>query len=155
MNNEVFCRCLTTKDVNKSNKMNNIFLQILRQFSINLSEEDFYHLMSFYDHQMKGRVPYNDFIRAFLQWLWRHNVNTFIAACQSICSSKRKLGTFLRWLWRHNLPTWTVLFISPEYCVFFCQFIETKFFKYESSLLTDVDKSGFTRPWSPIPPVYI
>lgn len=43
------------------------FRQILRQFSINLSEEDFYHLMSFYDHQMKGKVPYNDFIRAFLQ----------------------------------------------------------------------------------------
>uniref|UniRef100_H2Z2G4 EF-hand domain-containing protein n=1 Tax=Ciona savignyi TaxID=51511 RepID=H2Z2G4_CIOSA len=44
-----------------------VFRQILRQFSINLTEEDFYHLVSFYDHKMKGKIPYNDFIRAFLQ----------------------------------------------------------------------------------------
>nr|CAB3241250.1 EF-hand calcium-binding domain-containing protein 6-like [Phallusia mammillata] len=44
-----------------------IFRQVLRQFAINLSEEDFFHMLSFYDHGMRGRVPYNDFIRAFLQ----------------------------------------------------------------------------------------
>jgi len=43
------------------------FRQILRQFSIQLSEEDFFHLMTYYDGQLKGKVPYNDFIRAFLQ----------------------------------------------------------------------------------------
>nr|XP_039259918.1 EF-hand calcium-binding domain-containing protein 6-like [Styela clava] len=43
------------------------FRQILRQFSINLSEDDFYHLVSFYDHAMRGRICYNEFIRAFLQ----------------------------------------------------------------------------------------
>ncbi|XP_076811807.1 EF-hand calcium-binding domain-containing protein 6-like [Clavelina lepadiformis] len=43
------------------------FRQVLRQFSINMSEDDFFHLLSFYDPKMSGRLPYNDFIRAFLQ----------------------------------------------------------------------------------------
>ncbi|XP_072165535.1 EF-hand calcium-binding domain-containing protein 6-like isoform X2 [Diadema setosum] len=43
------------------------FRDVLRQFSINLSEEEFYQLMSYYDKDLNGKVSYNDFIRAFLQ----------------------------------------------------------------------------------------
>ncbi|XP_063969764.1 EF-hand calcium-binding domain-containing protein 6-like isoform X1 [Lytechinus pictus] len=45
----------------------NQFRDTLRQFSINLSEEEFYQLTTYYDKSLQGRIPYNDFIRAFLQ----------------------------------------------------------------------------------------
>eukprot|EP00057_Strongylocentrotus_purpuratus_P004565 XP_003728971.2 PREDICTED: EF-hand calcium-binding domain-containing protein 6 [Strongylocentrotus purpuratus] len=45
----------------------NRFRDTLRQFSINLSEEEFYQLTTYYDKSLEGRVPYNDFLRAFLQ----------------------------------------------------------------------------------------
>eukprot|EP00057_Strongylocentrotus_purpuratus_P031738 XP_785504.3 PREDICTED: EF-hand calcium-binding domain-containing protein 6-like [Strongylocentrotus purpuratus] len=45
----------------------NQFRDTLRQFSINLSEEEFYQLTTYYDKALEGRVPYNDFLRAFLQ----------------------------------------------------------------------------------------
>ena len=32
-----------------------------------LSDEEFFHLVSYYDKQMTGRVPYNAFIKAFLE----------------------------------------------------------------------------------------
>lgn len=43
-----------------------VFRQVLRRFTINLTEEDFFNLLSFYDPKMEGRIPYNEFIRAFL-----------------------------------------------------------------------------------------
>ncbi|XP_005379502.1 PREDICTED: EF-hand calcium-binding domain-containing protein 6 isoform X2 [Chinchilla lanigera] len=43
------------------------FRKVLRQFSINLSEEEFFHLLEYYDKTLSSRVPYNDFLRAFLQ----------------------------------------------------------------------------------------
>ena len=43
------------------------FRQVLRQFNINLSEEEFYHLLSYYDKNLNGDISYNDFIRAYLQ----------------------------------------------------------------------------------------
>ncbi|VDI45640.1 Hypothetical predicted protein [Mytilus galloprovincialis] len=43
------------------------FRQILRQFNVNLSEEEFFHLLSYYDKNLDGKVSYNDFIRAYLQ----------------------------------------------------------------------------------------
>lgn len=44
------------------------FRRVLRQFNINLSEEEFYHLVSYYDKSMSGVINYNDFIRAYLQY---------------------------------------------------------------------------------------
>lgn len=43
------------------------FRRILRQFSLDLSEEEFYQLLSHYDNSMDGQVSYNDFIKAYLQ----------------------------------------------------------------------------------------
>lgn len=41
--------------------------QVLRQFSINLSEEEFFHILEYYDKTLSSRLSYNDFLRAFLQ----------------------------------------------------------------------------------------
>lgn len=41
--------------------------QVLRQFSINLSEEEFFHILEYYDKTLSSQIPYNDFLRAFLQ----------------------------------------------------------------------------------------
>jgi len=43
------------------------FRNVLAEYSIVLNEEDFFNLMSYYDHAMLGRVPYNEFLRAFLR----------------------------------------------------------------------------------------
>lgn len=42
------------------------FRGVLRQYNINLSEEEFFHLMTYYDKKLEGKVSYNDFLRAFL-----------------------------------------------------------------------------------------
>lgn len=42
------------------------FRYVLRQFSVNLDEDEFYHLMQYYDKHMDGKIGYNDFIRAYL-----------------------------------------------------------------------------------------
>ncbi|XP_074648584.1 EF-hand calcium-binding domain-containing protein 6-like [Tubulanus polymorphus] len=44
----------------------NDFRSILKSYNMNLSEEEFYHLMSYYDKDLSGQVSYNDFIKAFL-----------------------------------------------------------------------------------------
>ena len=44
------------------------FRRVLRQFSINLSEDEFYHLQSYYDKHIEGFINYNDFIRAYLKY---------------------------------------------------------------------------------------
>ena len=43
------------------------FRQLLRRFKIDLDEEEFFHLFSFYDKNMIGRISYNDFLRAHLE----------------------------------------------------------------------------------------
>jgi len=43
------------------------FRDVLRQFRVNLSEDEFYHLMSYYDKGMTGHISYNDFIGHFLR----------------------------------------------------------------------------------------
>ena len=43
------------------------FRQILRNYNTNLTEEEFYDLMTYYDPKMQGQICYNDFIRAFLK----------------------------------------------------------------------------------------
>ncbi|XP_077999888.1 EF-hand calcium-binding domain-containing protein 6-like isoform X2 [Glandiceps talaboti] len=43
------------------------FRNILRHYSINLSEDEFFHLMTFYDKDMSGKISYNDFLRAYLK----------------------------------------------------------------------------------------
>eukprot|EP00058_Branchiostoma_floridae_P003899 XP_002589387.1 hypothetical protein BRAFLDRAFT_77829 [Branchiostoma floridae] len=42
------------------------FRQVLKEYGINLSEEEFFHLMTFYDKGMVGKISYNDFLRAYL-----------------------------------------------------------------------------------------
>ena len=46
----------------------NVFRQVLRQYSVNLTEDEFFHLLSYYDKNMDGLIGYNDFIRAYLQY---------------------------------------------------------------------------------------
>ncbi|XP_056595145.1 EF-hand calcium-binding domain-containing protein 6 [Triplophysa dalaica] len=43
------------------------FRKVLRQFSVNLSEEEFFHLTSFFDKNITGKISYNDFLRIFLK----------------------------------------------------------------------------------------
>uniref|UniRef100_A0A2K6FCY8 EF-hand domain-containing protein n=2 Tax=Propithecus coquereli TaxID=379532 RepID=A0A2K6FCY8_PROCO len=43
------------------------FRKVLRQYSINLSEEEFFHILEYYDKTLSSKVSYNDFLRAFLQ----------------------------------------------------------------------------------------
>ncbi|XP_072829749.1 EF-hand calcium-binding domain-containing protein 6 isoform X6 [Vicugna pacos] len=43
------------------------FREALRQHSINLSEEEFFHILEYYDKALSSKIPYNDFLRAFLQ----------------------------------------------------------------------------------------
>jgi Ca2+-binding EF-hand superfamily protein len=42
------------------------FRCILKEFQINLSENEFFHVLTFYDADMTGKIHYNDFIRAFI-----------------------------------------------------------------------------------------
>ncbi|CAH6791283.1 Efcab6 [Phodopus roborovskii] len=43
------------------------FRKVLRQYSINLSEEEFFHVLEYYDKSLSSKISYNDFLRAFLQ----------------------------------------------------------------------------------------
>ncbi|XP_007974216.3 EF-hand calcium-binding domain-containing protein 6 isoform X2 [Chlorocebus sabaeus] len=43
------------------------FRTVLRQYSINLSEEEFFHILEYYDKTLSSKISYNDFLRAFLQ----------------------------------------------------------------------------------------
>ena len=43
------------------------FRQMMRKFKIDLNEEEFFHLFSFYDKNMTGKISYNDFLRAHLE----------------------------------------------------------------------------------------
>ncbi|KAF6339248.1 EF-hand calcium binding domain 6 [Rhinolophus ferrumequinum] len=43
------------------------FRKVLRQYSINLSEEEFFHILEYYDKRLSSKISYNDFLRAFLQ----------------------------------------------------------------------------------------
>ncbi|XP_042553898.1 EF-hand calcium-binding domain-containing protein 6 [Dipodomys spectabilis] len=43
------------------------FKKVLRQYSINLSEEEFFHVLEYYDKTLSSKISYNDFLRAFLQ----------------------------------------------------------------------------------------
>uniref|UniRef100_A0A8C8SZL0 EF-hand domain-containing protein n=1 Tax=Pelusios castaneus TaxID=367368 RepID=A0A8C8SZL0_9SAUR len=43
------------------------FRQVLRQYRINLTEEEFFHILEFYDKSLSSKISYNDFLRAFLQ----------------------------------------------------------------------------------------
>lgn len=39
------------------------FRYVLRQFSVNLEEDEFFHLLSYYDKNLNGMIAYNDFIK--------------------------------------------------------------------------------------------
>ncbi|XP_071075204.1 EF-hand calcium-binding domain-containing protein 6 isoform X2 [Dasypus novemcinctus] len=43
------------------------FRKVLRQYSVNLSEEEFFHILEYYDKTLSSKISYNDFLRAFLQ----------------------------------------------------------------------------------------
>lgn len=43
------------------------FRNVLRQYNVNLSEDEFYHMMTYYDKGMSGNISYNDFISHFLK----------------------------------------------------------------------------------------
>ena len=43
------------------------FRKVLRQYGVNLSEEEFFHLLEYYDKTLSAKISYNDFLRAFLQ----------------------------------------------------------------------------------------
>ncbi|XP_050792351.1 EF-hand calcium-binding domain-containing protein 6 [Gopherus flavomarginatus] len=42
-------------------------IPVLRQYHINLTEEEFFHILEFYDKSLSSKISYNDFLRAFLQ----------------------------------------------------------------------------------------
>ncbi|EMP33996.1 EF-hand calcium-binding domain-containing protein 6, partial [Chelonia mydas] len=41
------------------------FRQVLRQYHINLTEEEFFHILEFYDKSLSSKISYNFFLRAF------------------------------------------------------------------------------------------
>ncbi|XP_053113483.1 EF-hand calcium-binding domain-containing protein 6 isoform X2 [Hemicordylus capensis] len=43
------------------------FRQVLRKYGINLSEEEFFHILEYYDKTLTSKISYNEFLRAFLQ----------------------------------------------------------------------------------------
>ncbi|XP_077932842.1 EF-hand calcium-binding domain-containing protein 6 [Halichoerus grypus] len=43
------------------------FRKVLRQYGVNLSEEEFFHILEYYDKTLASKISYNDFLRAFLQ----------------------------------------------------------------------------------------
>uniref|UniRef100_A0A803J2S4 EF-hand domain-containing protein n=1 Tax=Xenopus tropicalis TaxID=8364 RepID=A0A803J2S4_XENTR len=43
------------------------FKQVLRKSGLNLSEDEFFHILGFFDKDLKAKVSYNDFLRAFLR----------------------------------------------------------------------------------------
>ncbi|XP_042191044.1 EF-hand calcium-binding domain-containing protein 6 isoform X2 [Callorhinchus milii] len=43
------------------------FKQVLQQYGIFMSEEEYYHLSTYYDKDLKGIISYNEFLRAFLR----------------------------------------------------------------------------------------
>nr|XP_029486133.1 EF-hand calcium-binding domain-containing protein 6 isoform X2 [Oncorhynchus nerka] len=56
-----------TFDHNRSGKISiKEFRKVLRQFRVNLSEEEFFHLTSFFDKNTTGKISYNDFLQGFL-----------------------------------------------------------------------------------------
>ncbi|XP_010214118.1 PREDICTED: EF-hand calcium-binding domain-containing protein 6, partial [Tinamus guttatus] len=43
------------------------FRQVLREYSINLTEEELFNILEYYDKNLSSKISYNDFLRAFLQ----------------------------------------------------------------------------------------
>ncbi|XP_068807251.1 EF-hand calcium-binding domain-containing protein 6 [Struthio camelus] len=43
------------------------FRQVLREYSINLTEEELFNILEYYDKTLSSKISYNDFLRAFLQ----------------------------------------------------------------------------------------
>ncbi|XP_062915758.1 EF-hand calcium-binding domain-containing protein 6 [Mobula hypostoma] len=43
-----------------------LFRQVLQQYGIKLSEEEFYYLSSYYDKHLQGTISYNEFLHVFL-----------------------------------------------------------------------------------------
>uniref|UniRef100_A0A8C9EF00 EF-hand calcium-binding domain-containing protein 6 n=1 Tax=Phocoena sinus TaxID=42100 RepID=A0A8C9EF00_PHOSS len=43
------------------------FRKVLRQYSVNFSEEEFFHILEYYDKTLSSKISYNDFLQAFLQ----------------------------------------------------------------------------------------
>ncbi|XP_061438339.1 EF-hand calcium-binding domain-containing protein 6 isoform X1 [Rhineura floridana] len=42
------------------------FRQVLRKYGINLSEEEFFHILEYYDKTLTSKISYNEFLKAFL-----------------------------------------------------------------------------------------
>ncbi|XP_075712106.1 EF-hand calcium-binding domain-containing protein 6 isoform X2 [Rhinoderma darwinii] len=43
------------------------FKQVLRKFGINLSEDEFFHILGYFDKDLKSKISYNDFLSEFLK----------------------------------------------------------------------------------------
>nr|XP_046235173.1 EF-hand calcium-binding domain-containing protein 6 [Scatophagus argus] len=60
-------RCFLTSDRNRTGIVTvQDFRKVLRHFSVNLSEEEFFHLSSYFDASTTGKICYNNFLWAFL-----------------------------------------------------------------------------------------
>ncbi|XP_032361212.1 EF-hand calcium-binding domain-containing protein 6 [Etheostoma spectabile] len=61
-------RCFLTCDRSRTGSVSvQDFRKVLRHFSVRLSEEEFFHLSSYFDANTTGRICYNDFLWAFLR----------------------------------------------------------------------------------------
>ncbi|NXW00980.1 EFCB6 protein, partial [Fregetta grallaria] len=43
------------------------FIQVLHEYSINLTEEELFNILEYYDKTLSSKISYNDFLRAFIQ----------------------------------------------------------------------------------------
>ncbi|KAF1372642.1 hypothetical protein PFLUV_G00268030 [Perca fluviatilis] len=61
-------RCFLTCDRSRTGSVSvQDFRQVLCRFSVRLSEEEFFHLSSYFDANTAGRIRYNNFLWAFLR----------------------------------------------------------------------------------------
>lgn len=42
----------------------------MRNYNVNLSEDEFFNLMTGYDKKMNGHIAYNDFVKTVLKNQW-------------------------------------------------------------------------------------
>ncbi|XP_041637281.1 EF-hand calcium-binding domain-containing protein 6 [Cheilinus undulatus] len=60
-------RCFLTSDCARTGSVSvQDFRKVLRHFSVNLSEEEFFHLSSYFDGDTTGKICYNNFLWTFL-----------------------------------------------------------------------------------------
>lgn len=60
-------KCVMIDSMNTGHLRAHEFRTILGQFGVYLTDDDFFHIMTYYDKDLTGFINYNTFLRAFLK----------------------------------------------------------------------------------------